>query len=195
MQVILQKDVKNLGQAGQIVSVKNGYARHFLFPRKMAILYTKAGAKEQAHREQWITAKQKKALLLRQNLLEKLQSIEISFTKEADASGHLFGSVTVTNIAKELENKSYEVQKKWILLERPLKQVGEYIVRIQPDKQTGSTEIKVHIKGTAPKKTNKTELEGTKQKILKKSNIGTNKEKKESKQNTKMEEELPAKAH
>ncbi len=151
MQVILQKDVKNLGQAGQVVSVKNGYARYFLFPKKCAIPYTKAGVKEIAHRKKWIEAKQKKALLLRQSQIEKLQKIQISFIKEADSSGHLFGSVTISDIAKELEKQGHEIPKKWIILDRPFKEIGEYKLSIQPDSQTGSTDIQVSITAIAKK--------------------------------------------
>lgn len=154
MRIILQKDVKNLGQAGQVVSVKNGYARYFLFPKKYAVPYTKAGAKEMAHREKWITAKQKKALLVRQSQIEKLQNIQVSFAKEADSSGHLFGSVTVSDIVRELEKQGHEIPKRWIVLERPFKAVGEHQLSIQPDSQTGSASIQVCITATV-KKTSK----------------------------------------
>ena len=151
MQVILQKDVKNLGQAGETVSVKNGYARYFLLPKKLALPYTKAGAKEMAHRKLWIAARQKKALLLRQSQIEKLQNVEISFTREADASGHLFGSVAAGDIIKELEKQGHEVPKKWITLDRPIKNTGDHKLIVQSDNQN-SAEIQIHIIAKKPDK-------------------------------------------
>jgi len=128
MRIILQKDVKNLGQAGDTVSVKKGYARHFLIPGKWAIPFTKGSAKEVLHRKQWIEAKKKKALNARQSLVEKLKTVSLSFEKSADTSGHLFGSVTVFEISKQLQDQGYEVDKKVIKLDQPLKITGEHKV-------------------------------------------------------------------
>ena len=128
MKVILQKDVKNLGQAGDIVSVKKGYARHFLFPKKQAMAFTKGSAAQVQHRKTLILAKKKKALDLRQNLVEKLKDIELCFVKEADEAGRLFGSLTVFELSKELQNQGYEVDKKAIKMNQALKETGEHKV-------------------------------------------------------------------
>ena len=130
MQVILQKDVKSLGYTGDIVSVKAGYARNFLFPKKCAMPVS-SGTKAQAqHQKQLIESKKKKALSLRGALIEKIKGLKLDFKKEADTAGRLFGSVSAFEISKKLEEQSYEVDKRAIKLEKPLKLVGEHQVPV-----------------------------------------------------------------
>ncbi len=144
MRIILQKDVKNLGQTGDIVSVKKGYARHLLFPKKWAVPWTKSSAGEVRHRKEWIEIKKKKALSLREALLKKLKGLKLSFLKSADASGKLFGSVTVFEISRELERQGYEVDKKVIKLDHPIKQTGDFEVLL--DFGSGlKTEINIQV--------------------------------------------------
>lgn len=144
MRIILQKDVKNLGQVGDIVSVKRGYARHLLFPKKLAIPFTKGSASEARHRKVLIEAKKKKALNLRESLLEKLKGINISFVKSADSSGKLFGSVTNFEISKKLLIQGYEVDKRFLKLAHPLKETGEHKVLLDFGSDR-KTEINIHI--------------------------------------------------
>ena len=153
MRVILQKDVKNLGQAGDIISVKKGYARHLLFPKKWAIPFTEGSADAIRHRQQLIEVKKKKALVLRQVLSEKLKGLKLSFVKEADASGKLFGSLNAFEISKKLRLQGYEVDKKVIKLEPPLKEIGEYKILLDFGLEM-KTEIYVHISSPAVKKEN-----------------------------------------
>ena len=160
MRIILQKDVKNLGQTGDIVSVKKGYARHLLFPKKWAIPWTKSSAGEIRHRKEWIEAKKKKALSLREALLKKLKGLKLSFLKSADASGKLFGSVTVFEISRELERQGYEVDKKVIKLDHPIKQTGDFEVLL--DFGSGlKTKINIQV-SPLTKKVDKSEKEETK---------------------------------
>ena len=128
--VVLQKDFTNLGYTGDIVSVKSGYARNFLFPKKFALPLT-AGTKAQAqHQKNLILAKKKKALSLRTVLLNKLKNVKLEFKKSADKKGKLFGSVSAFEISKKLEEQNYEVGKRAIKLEKPLKNTGEHQVPI-----------------------------------------------------------------
>ena len=141
MQVILQKDLKNVGLAGDIVSVKTGYARNFLFPKKWAVPCTEGSSAELKHRKVWIEAKKKKALVLRQTLAQKLDGLSLAFIKEADSKGHLFGSLTALEISKSLSKKGYEVDKKSIQLNSTLKQTGEHKVVLN----FGAKDIKAEI--------------------------------------------------
>ena len=130
MQVILQKDVKSLGYTGDIVFVKAGYARNFLFPKKLAMPVS-SGTKAQAqHQKQLIASKKKKALSLRGALIEKIKGLKLDFKKEADTAGHLFGSVSAFEISKKLEEQNYAVDKRAIKMEKPLKLVGEHQVPV-----------------------------------------------------------------
>ena len=151
MRIILQKDVKNLGQAGDIVSVKKGYARHLLFPKKWAIPLTEGSAAAVRHRKQFIESKKKKALVLRKTLVESLKNVKLSFVKEADSSGKLFGSLTAFEISKELRLQGYEVDRKIIKLEHPLKEIGEYKVCLDFGSEM-KTEVNVHVSAPVSKK-------------------------------------------
>ena len=145
MRVILQKDVKNVGLTGDIVSVKNGYARHFLFPKKWAVPFTEGSLASARHRRDLIEAKKKKALLLRQTLSDKLKDIKLSFEKPASAEGRLFGSLTVFEISKKLQELGHEVDKKAIKLPAPLKQTGMQKVSLDFGADI-KTEIEVEIR-------------------------------------------------
>ena len=147
MKVILQKDVKNLGQVGDIVSVKKGYARYFLFPKKLAMIFTKGRQAEANHRQVVIESKKKKALQERQSLADKLKDINLSFLKEADGKGQLFGSVNAFEISKQLEEKGFYVDKKCVKLSAPLKEVGTHKVLLQWSSEL-KTNIQIMIKST-----------------------------------------------
>ena len=144
MKVLLQKDVKNLGQAGDIVSVKNGYARHCLFPKKWALFLTEGRKKEQIHRQHLIQVKRKKATRDRKTLADQLKEEELSFTKQVDDKGRLFGSVSAFDISKKLEEKGFLVDKRHIQLKYPLKQSGTHEVSLKWSQDLES-KIKVHI--------------------------------------------------
>ena len=164
MRIILQKDVKNLGLAGDIVSVKKGYARHFLFPKKWAIPFTEGSAAEAKHRQELIESKKKKAFSSRQELVKKLTDIELSFIKEADEKGHLFGSLTVFEISKALQQKGFEVDKRAIKQDLPIKEMGEHKVLLDFSGDL-KTEIKINI-SPSTKKTGKTKTKVGKVKSL-----------------------------
>ena len=136
MRVILQKDIKAIGLTGDIISVKKGYARHFLFPKKQAIPFTQGSAREVQHRQKMIEFKKKKALSLRKSLSEKLQNIRLSFTKPAGKENRLFGSVTALEIAKKLQEQGFnEIDKKVVKLPQALKTLGEHelFLELGPD--------------------------------------------------------------
>ena len=151
MRVILQKDIKNLGLTGDIVSVKKGYARHFLFPKKQAIAFTTASAGEARHRRQMMEFKKKKALSLRKSLTEKLKDLKLSFVKSAGQEGRLFGSVTAFEIAKKLQEQGFEVDKRSIKLPQALKSTGEHEILLDLGSDM-KTQITVQISPTLPKK-------------------------------------------
>ena len=151
MRVILQKDIKNLGLTGDIVSVKKGYARHFLFPKKQAIAFTKASAGEARHRRQMMEFKKKKALNLRKSLTEKLKDLKLSFVKSVGREGRLFGSVTAFEIAKKLQEQGCEVDKRSVKLPQALKSPGEHEVLLDLGSDM-KTQITVQISPESSKK-------------------------------------------
>lgn len=157
MKLILQKDVKNLGKAGDQVFVKKGYARNFLIPQGQAIPLNKDRLRVWKHQKVLIEAKKRKALSERKALIEKLSSIKLKFEKESLKEGKLFGSVTAYDISQSLEKlHNISVDKRDISL-TTLKTVGEHIVTISLDSEH-KTDITVSIKGKITKKLNKIAL-------------------------------------
>ena len=132
MQVILKKDVQNLGEAGDIVSVKDGYARNFLLPQQMAEVATEGALKNREQNIARIQAKQEKlhqeALAIAEKI-EKFAKLELS--AKAGESGKLFGTITTKKLTEELAEKAgVEVDRKNVSLNAPINKVGEYTMLI-----------------------------------------------------------------
>lgn len=146
MQVILTKDVQNLGEAGDLITVKDGYARNFLLPQKVAEPATKGAVKNREQNLVRIKAKQEK---LHQQALEKAASIEklekIELSAKAGESGKLFGTITTKKLAEELLAKcGIDVDRKNVSLNAPINKVGEYKMLIKLTSKV-KTEIAVII--------------------------------------------------
>src|SRR4051812_8749553 len=118
MKVILQTDVKDLGKVGELVNVTNGYARNFLFPRKLAVVATEQRETEWNHLKKVADIKKKKAMSARQEVVGKLQGLTLTFKLEASAeSEKLFGSISNHDISKKLETQGFQVDRRDIILE------------------------------------------------------------------------------
>lgn len=126
MKVILQKDVKDLGKVGELVSVKEGFARNFLFPRKLAAEATEKRVKELEHLNRVAEAKKKKAVAERQELLGKVNGTSLTFKVSAGDGDKLFGSVTTSEISRELEKKGFSIDRRDIHLEEQIKVLGTH---------------------------------------------------------------------
>jgi len=146
MQVILRKDVQNLGEAGDLLTVKDGYARNFLLPQQVAEMATPGAVKNRENNLVRIKAKQEK---LHQQALEKAKQIEevasIEISAKAGESGKLFGTITTKKLAEELLAKtSIDVDRKNISLSAPINKVGEYRMLIKLTSKV-KTEITVVV--------------------------------------------------
>ena len=151
MKLILQKDVKNLGKAGDQVLVKKGYARNFLIPKGQALPLNKDRLKAWKHQQIIIEARKRKALEERKKLIEKLSSLRLKFEKESLKDGRLFGSVTAFDISHVLETKHNISVDKRDISPAILKTAGEHKAVIQLDKEH-KTDIAVVIKAKTVKK-------------------------------------------
>jgi len=141
MEVILKEDVVNLGQRGDVVKVADGYGRNFLLPRKLALQATQAN---KAVIEQMKSAAARRSAsekALAEELVTKLAPLVLSFTRKSGEAGHLFGSVTSADIAAELANQGFEVDRRKIQLSEPLKSLGESSVAIRLHR-----EVTAHVK-------------------------------------------------
>ena len=145
MELILQKDVKNLGKAGDRVNVRPGYARNYLLPKKLALTLDESRLSEWKHKQQVIEASKKKAAVERDQLLEKLSSVHLVFERESRTGGHLFGSVSPVDISRELEQKHGLLVDKRDIASEPLKTEGEHQIKVALDSKR-QVEIKVTVK-------------------------------------------------
>lgn len=146
MQVILKKDVQNLGEAGDLVHVKDGYARNYLLPQQFAEVATTGALKNREQNLVRIKAKQEK---LHQQALEIAKKIEAFGTLELSArageSGKLFGTITTKKLAEELLAKTgIEVDRKNVSLNAPINKVGEYKMLIKLTSKV-KTELPVNV--------------------------------------------------
>ncbi|MGC9167991.1 MAG: 50S ribosomal protein L9 [Desulfurella sp.] len=130
MRVVLLEDIENLGLAGDVLDVKDGYARNFLFPRKLALKATKENVKLIEEKRNSIIKRAQKRLQLEQAKKEQLDGLTIELKAKAGEGGKLFGSIGTNDIYTALKEKQIEVDKKSIRLEDPIKQIGEYEVTI-----------------------------------------------------------------
>ena len=131
MKVILLEDVTNLGGIGDTVNVKDGYARNFLLPRKLALPATARNLKTQKHHFRDIEQKIAQAADEARSLAEKIESVVLTFTRKVGKTGRLFGSVTNMDIADALAEKELSVDRKDIVLTEPIKTLGEFDVTIK----------------------------------------------------------------
>jgi len=146
MQVILKKDVQNLGEAGDVVNVKDGYARNMLIPRNYAEVATEGALKNREQNIARIKAKQEKLhqeALAKAAEIEKLGQIELS--AKAGESGKLFGTITTKKLCEELKEKTnIEIDRKMVSLNAPINKIGEFTVLIKLTSKV-KTELKVVV--------------------------------------------------
>jgi large subunit ribosomal protein L9 len=144
VKLILREDVSNLGDAGELVTVRPGYARNFLLPYGKAILATEASIKELEHHKKVVAdrlARERKAQLAER---DRIQNLSLEISVQAGEEGKLFGSVTAAQIAELLEAKGVVVDRRKIALEEPIKEVGEHSVPIKLWKDvTANVKVKV----------------------------------------------------
>lgn len=131
MQVILMEKMVNLGQLGDVVRVKDGYARNFLIPHGKAKRATENNLSEFAARRGELEAAENAKLLDAQATAEKLGGLTVQIVQKAGVDGKLFGSVTNADIAAELKQQGFSIEKSQIRMpDGHLKQIGDYPISI-----------------------------------------------------------------
>ena len=131
MELILKEDVENLGFKDDVVKVKNGYGRNFLIPNGLAMLATESNKKVLAEKIKQSQNKQKKAIEEAQKIVKKLEKLDLKIAAKALEGDKLFGSITSSDISKELAENKLEIEKKYIQLSSNIKKTGSYIAKIR----------------------------------------------------------------
>jgi len=144
MEVILKQEIPGLGKAGDVVKVADGYARNYLIPRKMAVLATEKAKRALEKEMKMRTSKREKEALEARRLAEKLSNISCTIRARAGENDRLFGSVTAADIAKALEEQEIHVDRRNILLEEPIKELGVFSVPVKLH-QDVTAEVKVWV--------------------------------------------------
>ena len=131
MEVILIKDVDNLGGANELVKVKNGYARNYLIPGKLAVEASPSNVKQMEERMKQAKKKEDKMLAEVNNVIAKLSESPLKVGAKTGTSGKIFGSVTSLQISRAIrEQKGYEIDRKKISITDEVKEIGTYKAHI-----------------------------------------------------------------
>ncbi len=130
MKIILTKDVNNLGVVGDVVTVKSGYARNFLFPNKLAILFS-----EKQHNAVKVAGQLEERKLERKKddlieVIDQIKALKLSMKMKSEDGEKLFGSVTKQDLSDLLKENGIEVDKKFINLDNPIKTLGNHEIEV-----------------------------------------------------------------
>jgi len=131
MKVILKQDIDELGLEGDVVDVKSGYVRNYLEPKGLAVAATPQNIKAFQMQKKKIEARRLRAKEEAIQLKERIESLGVAFSQKAGEEGKLYGSVTSMDIAEALEKKGIVVDRRKILMDKPIKTLGDYQVPVR----------------------------------------------------------------
>lgn len=135
MKVILRENLDNLGEIGDVVEVKDGYARNFLIPRKFAFEASTKNLNQLEAQKQQLERKIQKDKVNAEKVREELEKISLTIQMKVGEDGKLFGSVTTQMIADALKEKGFEIDRKTITIPEPIKALGIYTIEIKLHKE------------------------------------------------------------
>jgi large subunit ribosomal protein L9 len=143
MEVILKEDVSSLGHRGEVVKVAEGYGRNFLLPKKLAIEANAANKAVIEQMKQSSVRKSAKEKTEAEELQKQVDQVSLEFARKTGEKDHLFGSVTSADIAQALEHKGFTIDRRKVVLDEPLKQLGEFHVPVKLHR-----DVTAHVKVT-----------------------------------------------
>lgn len=144
MEVILREDVEKLGSRGQMVKVANGYARNYLLPKRLAVPATDANKKIVEQERQAHLKREAKLVADAHDLAKLMEGVAVTIAQKAGENDQLFGSVTSKDIAEALEKQGYTIERRKIVLDEPIKTLGEFKVTVRLHREVPS-EITVRV--------------------------------------------------
>mgnify|MGYP000465130542 CR=1 FL=1 len=147
MKIILLQSVRALGNPGDIVNVKSGYARNYLIPHKLAVYANKGNISRIEYQIEQSKAIEEQRIIELQKIADKLDKVTLKFELKAGEDDKLFGSVTSSMICEAIDEQGYKVDKKEIYLEEPNKHLGNHFVEVHLDHEL-SAKIKIKVSST-----------------------------------------------
>lgn len=159
MKVMLRENIESLGKKGEILNVAAGYGRNYLIPKKLAIEVTLINKKMVEIEQKSLQKGLEKEMASYKALAEKLNQVSLSFVRKTGEKDVLFGSVSAADIKEALEGKGFDIEKKRILLDEPIKRLGNYSVSIKVFHEE-KAEIKVAVVSEEEKEEKKEEAVG-----------------------------------
>lgn len=144
MEVILREDIEKLGSRGQVVKVADGFARNYLLPRRLAVPATEANKKIVEQERQAALRREAKEKAAAEELAKMLAGLVLTTTQKAGEADQLFGSVTAKDIADLLEKQGYQIDRRKIVLDHPIKTLGEHKVTLRLHREV-AVEITVNV--------------------------------------------------
>ncbi len=131
MEVILIENVSNLGAVGDLVKVKDGYARNYLLPKKLAIVATPKNVKQFDHQKRVVAQRMEKMKAAATGLKERVEALTVTITRQAGEEDKLFGSVTSRDVADAMADAGVEVDRRAVQLDAPIKATGNFEVSVK----------------------------------------------------------------
>jgi len=144
MEIILREDVEHLGSRGEVVKVAPGYARNFLLPKRLAVPATDSNKKIVEQERQAHLRREAKAIGEAQDLSKMLGNVAVTIARRAGENDQLFGSVTAADISDALSAQNYNIERRKVHLDEPIRTLGEHKVTVRLHREV-NTEITVNV--------------------------------------------------
>ncbi len=144
MKIILREDVDALGRSGEIVTVKDGYGRNYLLPRKLAVLASNKNLRQLEHEKAVIAARQAKLKAAAEDEAKKIGAVKVTIARKVGEQDKLYGSVTTLDIAEALAAKGTQIDRRHLHLAEPIKALGSYDVELRLHRDVNAT-VKVEV--------------------------------------------------
>jgi len=151
VKLLLKESIKHVGRVGDVVEVSSGYARNYLLPKDLAVQPTPANVKRVEARRQEIEKQERERRDQQQKMIDQLKAVEVHLERRANEQGHLFGSVTATDIAKQLQAQGFNVLAEDINLPGRLDRISDYSVQVKFAEDL-TTDLKVWVHADAESK-------------------------------------------
>ena len=144
VKLLLQESIKNVGRVGDVVEVSPGYARNYLLPKGLAVEPTKANLKKVEARRQEIEKQERERRDQQAALIKRLEGKDVTLERKANDQGHLYGAVSATDIARQLQADGFNVEAEDVLLPGKLDQINTYTVKIRFAEDL-ETDLKIYV--------------------------------------------------